>query len=318
MAALVSALLCCASVVLLHLITMADVSSAAALSPAQPTVTAPPSSSAEPSSTSAAESPRNGSSDEKRQHDWDKVLNMFFDLVTNSSSAASRHHFAELKKQLSDLSTGLHQDSQLSAHSSEAIGRLLAGFEGLQQQIQELQTEQSGVQSEMDELRSSVAQIRDVVTQMMPLLVSVHRQVLLSCPDNWSRHGASCFLAPAQSVTWHDANRTCVQKDRRAQLASIHEDNADFIHQLLRETQGSNFWIGLRRSSEDPGWAWTDGSPLDHTAWRAGEPNNVEGEENCVHVNKRSHGLQDWNDIECSRQMKYLCQITTRQHKTPW
>ena len=49
---------------------------------------------------------------------------------------------------------------------------------------------------------------------------------------------------------------------------------------------------------------WTDGTPLEFTAWNEGEPNNV-GEEDCVNLPTWSAGL--WNDLPCDAQLPYIC-----------
>ncbi|XP_043207434.1 C-type lectin lectoxin-Phi2-like, partial [Amphibalanus amphitrite] len=142
------------------------------------------------------------------------------------------------------------------------------------------------------------------------LLTSVHQfQVLSSCPDGWSRHESSCYFIPEQKAAWDEANRICTQKHWRAGLVSVHAGNAEHVRRLFSETEGSTFWIGLTRSSGDPGWEWSDGSPLDHTNWLADEPNNSGGQEHCVHEWITASGSQGWNDRDCSHELKFLCQI---------
>jgi hypothetical protein len=71
-------------------------------------------------------------------------------------------------------------------------------------------------------------------------------------------------------------------------LASIHSDADDQLAQSLVHGQchnSDNFWsaensvwIGLHRiAPHSSAWAWTDGSSTSFTAWKVGEPNDMDG-----------------------------------------
>lgn len=64
-------------------------------------------------------------------------------------------------------------------------------------------------------------------------------------------------------------------------------------------------WIGLSRSG-DGTWKWVDGTNLVGAGfWQDGEPNNVDGDEDCVEV---SRSAAAWNDVPCSRQFSWVCE----------
>ncbi len=70
-------------------------------------------------------------------------------------------------------------------------------------------------------------------------------------------------------------------------------------------------WIGMRRSSDIlSNYTWIDGTPLDYSKWRVGEPNNQEEIESCVQlltINPERYN-QTWNDIECDMIMRsFVC-----------
>lgn len=81
----------------------------------------------------------------------------------------------------------------------------------------------------------------------------------------------------------------------------IYETAAEeaWVHAEVRDIYDGNYWIGLCRSHEG-GFEWTDGTPLtpsSYSNWFPGEPNDLSGTENCVHV---SSVLNDqWNDTDC-------------------
>lgn len=74
----------------------------------------------------------------------------------------------------------------------------------------------------------------------------------------------------------------------------------DFVKKTYSVT-----WIGLSRGKGDE-WKWVDGSELEGDGfWQTGEPNNVDGEENCVEV---SRSASAWNDVPCSRKFSWACE----------
>ena len=56
--------------------------------------------------------------------------------------------------------------------------------------------------------------------------------------------------------------------------------------------------IGLKKNTDDSKWYWVDGTPLEgqYENWGEGEPNNLIGNENCVHFFGQPG---KWNDAQC-------------------
>ena len=108
-----------------------------------------------------------------------------------------------------------------------------------------------------------------------------------------------------------EATQACAAFDPRARLVSIHPDNKDHVKTLLAETGGQvTVWMGLFRRHDGSGWLWTDGTPVDFTNWRDGEPNNADGGEHCGSLYMPDEG--EWNDDTCSDKLFFLCQITLK------
>ena len=111
---------------------------------------------------------------------------------------------------------------------------------------------------------------------------------------NWKVHHT-----PA---TYEEAQRTCRNENKN--LASVHytEENDDlvaFFHPTV------TFWIGLRDEDHNRSWTWEDGSLLDYTQWYSWEPNNHDGNEYCVSVDRRFG--RGWNDAPCGTQLPFVC-----------
>lgn len=59
------------------------------------------------------------------------------------------------------------------------------------------------------------------------------------------------------------------------------------------------------------GYSWSDGTPLSHTNWGRGEPNNHEGREECVEMVSSTNGTFSWwNDLNCDAHQDWICMIT--------
>ena len=128
------------------------------------------------------------------------------------------------------------------------------------------------------------------------------------CPINWVRHNNSCYLKPPGKTTWLEANQACTTFDPRARLVSVHPDNKDRVKTLFETSIDWNaIWIGLFRRHDGSSWAWSDGTPVDYTNWRDGEPNDSGGGEDCVLLVPRDEGK--WNDGACSDTLGFLCQL---------
>ncbi|KAG7266657.1 hypothetical protein CRUP_028374, partial [Coryphaenoides rupestris] len=55
---------------------------------------------------------------------------------------------------------------------------------------------------------------------------------------------------------------------------------------------------------------WSDLTPLGHTNWGPGEPNNHEGRENCVEMVSNANGsVSWWNDLNCDAHQDWICMI---------
>ncbi|XP_017294279.1 galactose-specific lectin nattectin-like [Kryptolebias marmoratus] len=126
------------------------------------------------------------------------------------------------------------------------------------------------------------------------------------CPLNWTYFGGRCYLFKENEKDWDDAEDFCNLFD--AHLTSIQgDDDYNFIRELVLKATGTNTrtWVGGTDAEEEGYWVWTDGSPFTFTAWGSGEPNNVDGNENCMEINLRG---QDYvNDENCSRKNSFIC-----------
>jgi hypothetical protein len=104
------------------------------------------------------------------------------------------------------------------------------------------------------------------------------------------------------SRTWPKARTFCA--DRGMHLVTLADEAEEqwVLDEAYKHHEG-NWAIGLNDQDEEGTFVWVDGTPLDYTNWRGGEPNNAGGED-CVEANKNG-----WNDIGCQRaKRRFICE----------
>ncbi|MFY0533571.1 C-type lectin domain-containing protein [Nannocystis pusilla] len=110
-----------------------------------------------------------------------------------------------------------------------------------------------------------------------------------------------CFVA----LPFAEAEADCVVQG--GHLLSIpSQEIQDWVVAEAFSIANNDWWIGLNDVDAEDDFVWTDGTPLEFTAWNEGEPNNS-GEEDCVNVPAWAGGL--WNDLACDAPRPYICKI---------
>ncbi|KAF4077177.1 hypothetical protein AMELA_G00205040 [Ameiurus melas] len=131
------------------------------------------------------------------------------------------------------------------------------------------------------------------------------------CADGWSGkpHFRQCYrlftVDYSKKKSWTAARDDCLS--RGADLVSIH--NVEEESFIADYTKGKTQWIGLTQDPTSGGYHWSDGSPVTHTNWGHGEPNDHGGRENCVELVTTTNGTSFWNDLTCDGHLDWVCMI---------
>ena len=135
-----------------------------------------------------------------------------------------------------------------------------------------------------------------------------------ACQQGWIGNGKSCYKLFTSSKTWENAKKECEKWHAGLVKVESREEN-DFIKtKLLPTDKEENYWIGLSDSDNENDWKWTDGTRLDldgYKNWRGHEPDNHNGNEDCVAIVRIStdpYHYGKWSDISCSLERKYICE----------
>jgi hypothetical protein len=102
---------------------------------------------------------------------------------------------------------------------------------------------------------------------------------------------ASCYVVGDTTFSWQDARSFC--QAWGGDLVQI--DSAEENEQLAERIVDSA-WIGANDIGEEGTFLWAGGDALEYAAWGPGQPNNLDGLEDCAELRT----LQDWIDVSCT------------------
>ncbi|XP_068074278.1 uncharacterized protein [Danio rerio] len=127
---------------------------------------------------------------------------------------------------------------------------------------------------------------------------------------NSSKQGNVCsldgFSSSMDVKNWSDSREFC--RNLGADLVMIKsEDRQKRISYFVKVKIGAPVWLGLTDTEIEGSMMWVDNSALNQGFWMKGEPNNNDGNEDCVFMNPIP-SLKNWNDIPCSEVARVICE----------
>uniref|UniRef100_A0A3Q1BNZ1 C-type lectin domain-containing protein n=1 Tax=Amphiprion ocellaris TaxID=80972 RepID=A0A3Q1BNZ1_AMPOC len=134
------------------------------------------------------------------------------------------------------------------------------------------------------------------------------------CAQGWLLYGDHCYHFETEAVkNWQNAEAHCTSE--QGHLVSFHsQEELSFITGEELRNGTKREWRRLHAVEEGRAgllrYSWSDGTPLSHTNWGYGEPNNHEGREECVEMVSSTNGTQSWwNDLNCDAHQDWICMI---------
>ncbi|XP_052067307.1 C-type mannose receptor 2-like [Mytilus californianus] len=123
------------------------------------------------------------------------------------------------------------------------------------------------------------------------------------CPNDWMNFDDWCYKEFSERRTWFKARDYC--RSIGTDLVSIHnEKETNFLINSFTQTF---LWTGLSNLENNGKYMWSDGTSLDYTHWRPLEPNNLNNNENCVHLYHSNS--RKWNDNNCFMSLRFICKL---------
>ncbi|KAK9981559.1 hypothetical protein ABG768_001086 [Culter alburnus] len=111
------------------------------------------------------------------------------------------------------------------------------------------------------------------------------------------------FFISSELKSWSESRQYC--RDRGADLVII---NTEVKQRLVSSLAKERVWIGLSDIETEGRMIWVDNSTLNQGFWFRGEPNNYEGNEDCVVLNPTNDSVNNWYDVPCSEKRKGFCE----------
>uniref|UniRef100_A0A671Q602 C-type lectin domain-containing protein n=1 Tax=Sinocyclocheilus anshuiensis TaxID=1608454 RepID=A0A671Q602_9TELE len=116
--------------------------------------------------------------------------------------------------------------------------------------------------------------------------------------ESLNKKGSVCLFMSSELKSWSDSRQYC--RDRGADLIIINTEE--------KQVSFERVWIGLSDIQQEGIMKWVDNSTLNQGFWLEGEPNNLDGTEDCVELNPENPILNNWNDLPCSGTINWICE----------
>ena len=126
-----------------------------------------------------------------------------------------------------------------------------------------------------------------------------------ACPCNLEYSGDSPYLFCESSENWADAQAECEFYDYHLVTINSADENS-WVDSTADSLSTDKWWVGFNDIDSEGYFVWEDGSSTTYTNWELDEPNNLDGGEDCVVLNRFVD--QTWNDEKCSHSFYYICE----------
>ncbi|XP_055780100.1 CD209 antigen-like protein E [Salvelinus fontinalis] len=123
-----------------------------------------------------------------------------------------------------------------------------------------------------------------------------------TCPQDWKKSCCSCYYISPDKKTWEDSRKDCQARGANLVIIDSREEQA------LIKAFNRRAWFGLTDREVEGTWRWVDGTPLNTSYWKKGEPNDLQGEDCALVDNTQQDPLLAWNDVPCNHTNSWICE----------
>ncbi|KTF93065.1 hypothetical protein cypCar_00014654 [Cyprinus carpio] len=231
------------------------------------------------------------------------VLLLVFIILQHNTITAERDLIKSYKNTAEEFNQTINslQDNYTDLMTEKH--QLQNNFNSLTQKNLELETKVNVLTAEKDQLQRDF----DSLGQRNPDFESKVTNLSDELKKNVSKGGNQCSLdglfVSKKAMSWYASRQYC--RDRGADLVIIKSIEKQ---RLMSSLVSERAWIGLSDIVSEGNLTWVDNSPLNQGFWFEGEPNDEDGNEDCVEIMAFSSILDNWNDLPCSSKRKGICE----------
>ncbi len=127
------------------------------------------------------------------------------------------------------------------------------------------------------------------------------------CPGTMAEYDDHLYFFVGSTASWESAQSTCAE--RGYHLLDLDDATEEAWAWALAESvqSATAWWIGLNDRDVEGSFTWDGGASSTFTDWRAGEPNDYLGNEDCAAMADDGGGA--WNDKDCATTYAYACEL---------
>ncbi|KAK2909062.1 hypothetical protein Q8A67_004899 [Cirrhinus molitorella] len=124
-------------------------------------------------------------------------------------------------------------------------------------------------------------------------------KLLLTGRSNFSSH---LYYISTKMLMWNESRQSCAENGAYLVIINSLEEQ-----ELISNFQ-MNVWIGLSENVTEGVWKWVDNTEVIKEYWATGEPNDLNGIEDCVEIRPDWPSQNNWNDCLCEDKKHYICE----------
>ncbi|XP_042290578.1 C-type lectin domain family 6 member A-like isoform X1 [Thunnus maccoyii] len=129
------------------------------------------------------------------------------------------------------------------------------------------------------------------------------------CPAGWTSEGEKCFLFSKDRADWISSQYRCMALGGAVVQVRTEEEQVFLWKTAQSLSQGDSYWLGMRSSSADGSWQWSDGSLMEKGPqfWQR-EPDKTDTRELCGRLTPGDNYRRTWFVSKCSSQLRSICE----------
>ncbi|XP_050961374.1 uncharacterized protein LOC127162621 [Labeo rohita] len=185
-----------------------------------------------------------------------------------------------------------HMLQSISRDQAEKA-QLQNSFNSLSQKKLELETRVNDLTAEKRQLQNSLNSLSQKKLELETELTKLSEQV------------TGYFFLSNEEKSWSDSRQYC--RNHGGDLVII---NSEEKQRLMSSFVKERVWIGLSDREKEGNMKWVDNSPLKQGFWFRDEPNDTDGNEDCIEIIPGNSILNNWNDLPCSQNRKGICEAS--------